>query len=40
VVPLAWSCGHLEQEVVRAQSEKIQQMAQWYRSWYPAGAQR
>jgi len=30
----------LEQEMVRVQSEEIQQMAQWYRSWYPAGAQR
>jgi uncharacterized protein (DUF305 family) len=37
---LAWSCGRLEQEMVRVQSEEIQQMAQWYRSWYPAGAQR
>jgi uncharacterized protein (DUF305 family) len=33
VVPLPWSCGRLEQEMVRVQSEEIQQMAQWYRSW-------
>ena len=27
----------LQQSMVRVQSEEIRQMAQWYRSWYPAG---
>lgn len=27
----------LQQAMVRVQSEEIRQMAQWYRSWYPAG---
>jgi len=27
----------LQQAMVRVQSDEIQQMEQWYRSWYPAG---